>query len=512
MSLLGLCLIGGIEPAHAQTAPTARQLAQHLLRRFGFSASPAAVSAVVSEGTAAWLAQQLDWQSIDDTKSELDSPPHKYHDPTKCNFCLPNWNAFEALIYQHNMLTNRQLQAKLELHWLDHFSLSQNSVDPPSLYNYDAIVRKNALGNFATLVAAVGTSPAMLFWLDNNGNTDTGPNVNWARELMQLYTIGEWQLNPDGSQVLDGSGMPIPNYGESDIKTLAQVMSGYTAVFTRSPDPMEDYSVSFTPANQLSGTVQFLGGTYTVPNDDTAIAFVVNILAHHPSAAPFQVTELLKRFVTETPSPQFISDIVAVWVKYAESKDQIGQVVSAIVNHPDFAAAYHAMPKQPVEKIFDALRALPGMMQAKPPAPFKWTGDQQAGQSLEWYLSGLNQDIFYPPNVFSFYLPGNLSSMTTTAAIASQSASFTYLIESSPPQPKSKGTDADTWIDVPTLMKTIGSADGTKIADYLLDALVDGGSPGMQSVIQNYLGTRPSVDTVHGAIWLILNSPEYAVN
>jgi uncharacterized protein (DUF1800 family) len=511
MSAAALC-VAGISAATADTSPTQRQLVQHLLRRFAFSAPPSMVDQVVKQGGTAWLSQQLDWQSIDDTHGQLNHPPTGYLNPGSCNQCLPNYNAFEAMVYQHDLLTKRQVQAKLELHWLDHFSVSQAQIDHPSMYNYDAVVRANALGNFAHLVAAVAVQPAMMWWLNNDGNMAQAPNVNWARELMQLYTIGEWQLNPDGSQVLDKQGNPIPNYAESDIKAMAKAMSGYHAVFLDSGNPMANYLVVFNPQEQLGGHTKFLGATRVVPNNQSAITYVVNILAHHPSAAPFQVTELLKRFVTETPSPQYIADIVKVWVKYDAAPDQIAKVVAAIVAHPDFAAAYHSMPKQPIEQLFDAMRALPGEMQTSPPSGFTFQPYEQAGQALEGMMQNVNQDIFGPPNVFSFYLPGHLLSMTTTVARIGQAANINQLLLNSPPQGTSSGTGADTWIDLPILMKRIGSESGPVIAKYLLDALVDGGSPGLRHVIQDYLGERPSTASVEGAVWLIINSPEYAVN
>jgi uncharacterized protein (DUF1800 family) len=497
----------------ASSGPTARQQVQHLLRRFGYSASPAQVDAVVAEGIPAWVKQQLDWHSIDDTKSMLNKPPHSYVDPNHCDFCLANEQAFEALVYQHNILTGRQLQAKMELHWLEHFSVSAADIDKPSMYNYDQILRANALGNFATLVSQVATSNAMLWWLNNDGNQAKGPNVNWARELMQLFTIGEWKLNPDGSQVLR-NGKPIPNYGEDDIKPMAKAMSGYNNVFLEQSDPMTNYTVTFASQHQIGGTIKFLGAEHNIPHSDQAIPVIVNILAHHPSTAPFQVTELLKRFVTQNPSPKYISDIVAVWTKNVDAPDQLAQVVKAIILHPQFKSGYHAMPKQPIEKVMDAMRALPGKMQTNAPkACGGWQQYRVAGQSLEDDMNALGQDIFYPPNVFSFFIPGHVETTITTTATVGQTDVVTDLLQSSPPQSdQCKGTGADKWVDVPTLMTTIGSSNGRVIGNYLLDALLDGGSPGMRNVILGYLGAAPTTETVQGAVWLILNSPEYAVN
>jgi uncharacterized protein (DUF1800 family) len=383
------------------------------------------------------------------------------------------------------------------------------------MYNYDQIVRANALGNFGQLVTQVAKTPAMLAWLNNEGNQAKGPNVNWARELMQLFTIGLWKLNPDGTQILDSKKMPIPNYAGRDIKTMARAMSGYNTIFLKGSDPMNNYLVTFASQYQIGGKLTFRGAQHTVPHNATAIDYIVNLLVHDPSTAPFQVNELLKRFVTETPGKKYVSDIVAVWNANVDAPDQIGQVVEAIIKHPQFNAAYHNMPKQPLEKMFGMMRQLPGKMQS---SATKACGGplqnfQQAGQSLEGFTSELGQELFYPPNVFSFFIPGHVESAATTSAYVGQTDVVTRLLQSSPPQSNTcKGTGADAWIDVPTLMTTIGSTDGRMIGNYLLDALIDGGSPGMRGVIFSYLGSNPDTNTVQGAIWLILNSPEYAVN
>src|SRR6201999_1326620 len=158
-----------------------------------------------------------------------------------------NYYAFEALVYQHNFLTNRQIQAKMELHWLQHFSINTSDHEPPKMYNYDQVVRADALGNFAKLVSEVAVTPAMLQWLNNDGNKANGPNVNWARELMQLYTTGVFQLNQDGSEVL--------NYVGPDIKAMAKAMSGYNVIFLEGGDPMNNYAVTFDPSLQIGGKV-----------------------------------------------------------------------------------------------------------------------------------------------------------------------------------------------------------------------------------------------------------------
>jgi uncharacterized protein (DUF1800 family) len=517
--------VGCPPAADAQTAPTPRQLAQHLLRRFAFSASPAQVDAVVQEGTAAWLQQQMNWAGIPDGGSQLNQPPAAYSGSGN----VADSNVFEALMYQHDILTNRQLQAKLELHWLDHFSAAENPNGSDgtnaTIYTYDAAIRANALGNFAQLVSAVAATPEMLWWLTNNGNNASAPNVNWARELMQLFTIGEWQLNSDGSQVLDKNGQPIPNYTEFDIKAMAEAMSGFE-VSSGGTDssgtvtPLSNYFTSFYPPNQYPGTLFFLGAMRNFPHNKTAMNYIVNILANHPSAAPFQVKEMLQRFVTETPDPGYIADIVAVWRANAADPNQIAKVVQAIVNHPHFATSYHAMRKQPIEKLIGVMRQLPGKMQNGSNGTIG--AESLAGSN--GFLSGMGQQIVNPPNVFSFYYPGNLSSLMNSEEFVSETYNYSMLLQNSPlaaPAAGKTGTTADTWIDVPTVLSAAlawngcassGATHGTCVATYLLDALVDGGSGGLQSEIAKFLGSNPSANQIVGAIWLILTSPEYAVN
>jgi uncharacterized protein (DUF1800 family) len=480
----------------AQTASlTPRQEAQHVLRRFSFSAAPEAVTGVVNQGIPAWLASQQNWQALDDNGSELETLP-----TALVNGSYPDGAIFERAVVQHMILTPRQLQAKMELHWLDHFSIGQATVgDPAVMYHYDQTVRANALGNFATLLAAVANEPAMLIWLSNNYNSCPVPNENFAREAQQLYSTGIYQLNDDGSIKLNKNGQPAVNYTEKDIQNLAKAMSGFYVSFdSNNNNPQTRFSEQhYTQGN--CGTIKYWGKTQKVPTDATAITYVMNQMAFRSSTAPYEVTELLQRFVTENPPPQYISDIVAVWRKTEKAPDQLSQVIAAIINHPLFNTYYQSMSKQPTEMVFGALRQVPGVMQA--------TTNVAPGSSLLGELNALGQQMFWPPTVFSFYRPGYLSQLTNTGSIINRtrvSANITYAQQS--------GAYTDTYIDIPTLRSRVGSTDGGKIGAYLLDAFVDGGSDAVAQKLHGFLGKTPDDNQILGAIWLLLNSPDYAVN
>jgi hypothetical protein len=478
------------------TTPPPRSQVQYLLRRFSFSDNPENTTAAQNLGIDPWLAYQDNWQAIDDSNSELETLPTQL-----VNGGYPDYNIFERAVVQHMVLTQRQLQAKLELHWLDHFAVSLAKVgDPAIMYHYDQTVRANALGNFATLLTAVAQEPAMLYWLDNNYNSGSSPNENFAREVMQLYSMGLNKLNPDGSPVLDGNGQPVPTYKEADVKSGARAMTGYGVVIDQNNNnPQTRFSVQYFSNIHYNGKIRFLGQDRKIPNDGTAIARIVSILVDQPSTAPFEVKELLQRFVTENPSPEYVAAITAVWLAAAKAPDQIAQVINAIVDYPEFPNAYRSMPKQPAELIFGALRQMPGMMQA--------TANVTPGSSLLWELNGLGQQLFYPATVFSFYRPGDIETTENTGSVLYRTNAFANITNA-----QQSGAYTDTYIDIPTLRTRIGATDGATIASYLLDAFVDGGSPDLQTLLQAYLGKKPSDARLIGGIWLMLNSPDYSVN
>ena len=126
---------------------------QHALRRLAFSASPETVSAVQAGGLDAWLASQDDWQALDDSGSQLETLTTQLN----AQGGFPDLFIFERAVVQHMVLTPRQLQAKLELHWLDHFAVGTGKIgDPAVMYHYDQTIRANALGNFTALVTRRG--------------------------------------------------------------------------------------------------------------------------------------------------------------------------------------------------------------------------------------------------------------------------------------------------------------------------------------------------------------------
>jgi uncharacterized protein (DUF1800 family) len=198
--------------------------------------------------------------------------------------------------------------------------------------HYLDILNRNAFGNFRQLLEDVSLSSSMGLYLSHMGNekedpaTGRLPDENYAREVMQLFTIGLWQLNADGTQKLDAQGKPIPTYGQDDIRGLAKVFTGFTykRCLTDSnpgiclhgsrlgwgPEPV---MVPFERYHSVSEK-RFLGRTLA-PNrlarDDLKDA--LDTLFNHPNVGPFIGRQLIQRFTTSNPSPAYVGRVAAAF-------------------------------------------------------------------------------------------------------------------------------------------------------------------------------------------------------
>jgi uncharacterized protein (DUF1800 family) len=187
------------------------------------------------------------------------------------------------------------------------------------------VLSRNAFGNYRTLMREMTLSTSMGMYLDlansvkpSNG---IGANENYPREMMQLFTIGLWKLNPDGTQQLDAQGNPLPTYTQTDVQQLARALTGWTYPTPPGKTPTGSGNYNYTPGvmearPNLHDTTQktFLGQTLpayqTITQDlDGAIDIVFN----HPNVGPFVATRLIRALVTSNPSPAYIGRVAAVF-------------------------------------------------------------------------------------------------------------------------------------------------------------------------------------------------------
>ncbi|HKN26043.1 MAG TPA: DUF1800 family protein [Candidatus Acidoferrum sp.] len=295
--------------------------------------------------------------------------------------------------------------------------------DPLGYTNYLRTLDNDALGNYYNVMNDVTLTPAMGDFLNMVNNNAPAPgqhaNENYAREIMQLFTLGLNQLNPDGTPMLDASGNPIPTYTQNDVMDLGRAFTGWT--FPTQPGKAQQnnnppyYGGPMIPVESEhdTGTKTILG--QAMPAGQSAeqdLSTALGIIFNHPNVGPFVATQLIKKLVTSNPSPAYVQRVAQAFNtgsfnSYGTGKrGDLQATVAAILLDPearrgDVAATSVATDgklREPVIMIVSIARAFHAKTDA---AGLSYEGDQ------------MSQNIFYPPTVFNFFPPVNPIPQTT---------------------------------------------------------------------------------------------------
>jgi uncharacterized protein (DUF1800 family) len=272
----------------------------------------------------------------------------------------------------------------------------------------------DAFSNYRQIMADVTLSPAMGQYLDMANNAMADPstgslaNENYARELMQLFTIGTQMLNPDGSLQRDSNNLPIPTYSQSTIAEFARVYTGWTyapaagqpvqwGAYITGNGPMVSYA-----AEHDSGSKQLLNG-YLSPAGATPLEDLNNALDNvfnHPNVGPFVGKQLIQHLVKSNPSPGYISRVAAAFNDNGQGvRGDMKATISAVLLDSETRANDNGGSDQltdghlqePAVFIAGMVRAFGGQM-----------NDQNYYSSD---LANMGQDIFDAPSVFNYYSP-----------------------------------------------------------------------------------------------------------
>ncbi|MCC6196383.1 MAG: DUF1800 family protein [Burkholderiales bacterium] len=289
---------------------------------------------------------------------------------------------------------------------------------------YQNLMFEEAFGNYETLLRKVTYNAAMGNYLDAVNNdrapapptTSTRvPNENYAREIMQLFSVGLHELNLDGTPIMDPqTGMPVPTYGQTEIAEFARVFTGYTYSSAANPGgpatgkqgryygaPMVPYPTTNTTGHDpnaktlLNGTILPAGQTGQQDID----AAVRNVFSHS-NTAPFVAKQLIQRLVTGNPSPAYVARIAAVFEDNDPSaavgqRGDLKAVVRAILLDPEArggvkSASDFGSLREPVLMVTSLLRA---------------TNGHTDGNRLEGQTGNLGQRPYYSPSVFNYFMP-----------------------------------------------------------------------------------------------------------
>lgn len=241
----------------------------------------------------------------------------------------PNGNASSMnemtdQFYLHKLTGQDQVRQRVIYALSEVIVISRNkNYYPNMLIPWQQILSKHAFGNYKNLLKELTLDASMGNFLDMVNSTKPGvsggANENYARELMQLFSIGLYQLNPDGSQQLDAQGKPIPTYNQTDVRQLSLALTGWTFNSANGtpqyPNP-NYYPGPMVPLPSYHDTSSKTFLSHTLPPGQTMqkdIDDVIDIIFNHPNVGPFIATRLVRLLVTSNASPAYISRITAVF-------------------------------------------------------------------------------------------------------------------------------------------------------------------------------------------------------
>jgi uncharacterized protein (DUF1800 family) len=269
------------------------------------------------------------------------------------------------------------LREKMTLFWHNHFATSMAKVQNPVLmFDQNCVLRSHALGRFRPFLQAISRDPAMLVWLDSNNNVKGKPNENFARELMELFSLG------------------VGHYSEKDIREAARAFTGWRTDAT---------GFAFDPKRHDGGTKTVLGQTGNWDGGD-----VVRIVLEQPAAARFLVKKLYEFMVSENTRPPD-SLLEPLCVSFRKSDYDIAALLATILASRHFysAHAFRQRVKGPVEYVLGAVQAVHRRSSADEALP---------AQVLVERLSAMGQQLFTPPNVKGW--PGGRAWLNTSTLLA----------------------------------------------------------------------------------------------
>lgn len=442
---LGLAACGGGDPADTSATTTATESASgraqiqavagttrddafRLLTQATFGPTEAEVQRVMALGAAGWV------------NAQIATPQRGSHltrwlaDDARVRAANPNGTAgavaLASSFYQQALGSDDQLRQRVA------YALSQilvvSTVDldgrrAASAASYLDMLSRNAFGNYRSLLEQVALHPAMGQYLSHLKNraadplTGRVPDQNFARELMQLFSVGLVQLQADGTPRLSG-GLPVATYGLDDVEGLSQVMTGFswggaaTSTFWGAGTvadltlPMRGYAFYHdTAAKQVLGSV-LPARTPAQPLADLRAA--LDLVAAHPSVGPFIGRQLIQRLVTSHPSTAYVARVSAVWANNGSGvRGDLAAVVRAILLDPEARRAptdgRGGKLREPLLRELAVMRAF-GARSASGLALVGLNDDP---------ATSTGQSPLRAPSVFNFYRPGYVPSEGQAGAL-----------------------------------------------------------------------------------------------
>lgn len=279
---------------------------------------------------------------------------------------------------------------------------------PSWMAPYLQVLDRHAFGSYRQLLDEITRNPAMGNYLDVNGNTRTRPNENYAREILQLFSLGTIRLHPDGTPQLDESGNTMPTYTQEQVNAFARVFTGWRFAPAPAPgvpnyiDPMVVNGAQHdTGAKTLLNGVTLPAGQTTVQDLNDALDNIME----DPNVAPFVSRALIQHLVTSNPTPGYVARVASVFNGSGTGiRGDLRAVVRAILLDPE--ARGNAKPDPAYGRLRHPAQFIAGLLRA-------FDARSADGNGLsDGYLNpqsvNMGMDVFRPPSVFSYFSPGTV--------------------------------------------------------------------------------------------------------
>lgn len=362
-------------------------LAIRALGNLSYGATPQSIAEFNALGNteqkrlANYVDWQLDWSAIDDSALETrllnagyttlgKSLTQLWNDHVKVEPAYevrmrPAWESQRAALVRA-VHSKRQLREVMVNFWHDHFNVTAGDYDAGPVYvHYQRdVLRPQAFGNFRVMLEEVAKSTSMLYYLDNASNTRAGPNENFARELLELHTLGAehylgfmdpFQVPPDAEDPSYPSG-----YTDIDVYETAAAFTGWSVKNGHWQFPSEnDGSFVYRQAWHDAGP-KFLLGRMLYPEQPALKdgRDVLDRLASHPGVARFVCKKLIRRFVSDTPDPALVTSAATIFRQNWRAPNQIELTLRHILNSDAFVQTWGAKARRPFEAVAAAMRTL----------------------------------------------------------------------------------------------------------------------------------------------------------
>ncbi len=522
----------------------------------GIAVKDADLSALKTDGYDKWLSAQMDAPVTQTGVAWLAS---RGYDKITADGFFDNEYPGDYMIWNQLMSPADGVRKRIALALSEFFVVSLGGLDfswrSQGIAHYWDQLNSNAFGNFRKLLEDITLNPAMGYYLSTRGNrkedTRTGrvPDENYSREVMQLFTIGLYQLNNDGSLKLDAAGKPIETYNNTDVSNLARVFTGYDWDFTgnvKTPstnDPNRRInSVTYTTLPMTADNTKwefprttsehsplektFLGTTIPANTDaPTSLKSALDALFNHANVGPFFAKQMIQRLITSNPSATYVNRVASVFNNNgAGVRGDLRAMFKAILLDEEALGA-GGLTNATFGKVREPMIRL--MQWAQTFGATSTSGNWKLG-NLSEAARQIGQSPLRSPSVFNFFRPGYIPANTAIATNNLVAPEFQGVNETSTPGyvnfmtyaiSSGDGIYSDVKAQYTSELAIAHDADALMNRLYLVlaaDQISATTKATIRTAVDAITVVQTSTDAVklrriHTAILLIMASPDYLV-